>query len=212
MRENRKHGSIGGRWQGHPRARRNMHPHRKPAGLSPSDLPGTPNQRPTSPFRAGVASRPARQAAPRPGGACSALPGRPHPDGALRAGKRSSRPPACTTSSPRVLTTRTGASRSRETVDPGSGQEEPVPDAEERDVVVDHGAARRGQRLPEQRTGDGRVAAQGDARPRCVAGQVGDAVAQRQAVRPREAGPDLQVRRGAGRVQVTAAACLELGR
>ena len=37
-------------------ARRNAHPLGKPAGLSPSDLPGAPNQRPTSPIRvAGVA-------------------------------------------------------------------------------------------------------------------------------------------------------------
>ena len=49
----------------------------------------------------------------------SSLSGRPHPDGALRAGKGTPRRPACMIPSPHVLTTRTSASRSRKTVDPG---------------------------------------------------------------------------------------------
>lgn len=53
------------------------------------------------PFRAGVASCRARQAAPRPGGPRFFSAGRPHPDAA------------------HVLTTLAGAPRSRETVDPG---------------------------------------------------------------------------------------------
>ena len=56
---------------------------------------------------------PARQDARRSGGADRGPSGQPHPNDALRAGKGSSRPPACATPSPRVLTTRTSAPRSR---------------------------------------------------------------------------------------------------
>ena len=52
------------------------------------------------------------------GSFCS-LPGGPHPDGALRAGKGTPRRSACMIPFPHVLTTRTSASRSRKAVDPG---------------------------------------------------------------------------------------------
>ena len=71
------------------------------------------------PLCAGVASRPAHKDAPRPGGTRFFSVGRFHPDGALRAGKGSCRLPACLIPSPRVLVTRTSASRSRTTVEPG---------------------------------------------------------------------------------------------
>ena len=71
------------------------------------------------PFCAGVASRPARQAAPRPGWARFfsfgvVPPGRCAPcgEGIMKATSRHN-------PSPHVLTTRTSASRSRKTVDPG---------------------------------------------------------------------------------------------
>jgi hypothetical protein len=49
VRENRMHGSIGGRWRGRSHGvTESMHLTGKPAGLSPSDLPELLNQRPTS--------------------------------------------------------------------------------------------------------------------------------------------------------------------
>jgi hypothetical protein len=51
VRENRTHGSIGGRWGGDAHGETETAPPGKPDGLSPSDLQASPNQWPTSPGR-----------------------------------------------------------------------------------------------------------------------------------------------------------------